>query len=439
MYRNFVEKLNYFFSNNLSIIKNSSWIIIEKLLSIFGLIFITSYVAKYIGPDNFGKLSYAISIFIIIQTVSMLGTDTILFKRISKNRDSGISLMLSTIELRILLYILISILFTLYSIYTTKDHITIIFTISVALSYLFLAIDHYAIYFNAILQSKINVLFNIIGISISLSLRYLIVLFELNIIYFSIPIILTTLLPFIFRCIYFHRKTTLKKIKKRKPYIIYLMKQGLPISISNVSITVYSKISQIFLSLLISNYALGIYTVASTLAYAWLFLPQAVITSYFTKIYSTNNKKEILQLTAYLNLFIIFISVLYLIIIYFFGEKIILILYGIDYIESANIIFYLSIASVFSSLGIVSYRYIVAFSGYSFLSKKMFFTSFLGILLTYVLIKEYAITGAVLASILIEIVSLTVFNYFFKNKLVFFMHIKTILIIFNFSKKHIKE
>ncbi|HHJ1290610.1 TPA: oligosaccharide flippase family protein, partial [Proteus mirabilis] len=96
MYRNFVEKLNYFFSNNLSIIKNSSWIIIEKLLSIFGLIFITSYVAKYIGPDNFGKLSYAISIFIIIQTVSMLGTDTILFKRISKNRDSGISLMLST-------------------------------------------------------------------------------------------------------------------------------------------------------------------------------------------------------------------------------------------------------------------------------------------------------------------------------------------------------
>ncbi|RYI02565.1 polysaccharide biosynthesis protein, partial [Proteus mirabilis] len=164
MYRNFVEKLNYFFSNNLSIIKNSSWIIIEKLLSIFGLIFITSYVAKYIGPDNFGKLSYAISIFIIIQTVSMLGTDTILFKRISKNRDSGISLMLSTIELRILLYILISILFTLYSIYTTKDHITIIFTISVALSYLFLAIDHYAIYFNAILQSKINVLFNIIGI-----------------------------------------------------------------------------------------------------------------------------------------------------------------------------------------------------------------------------------------------------------------------------------
>lgn len=121
-------------NQNYIYIKNSAWIIVEKLLSIFGLIFVTSYVAKYIGPDNFGKLSYVISIFTIIQTISMLGMDTILFRRISKNRFSGINLMMSTIKLRIILYIIVSTLFSSYFIYNTEDYITIAFTISVAIS-----------------------------------------------------------------------------------------------------------------------------------------------------------------------------------------------------------------------------------------------------------------------------------------------------------------
>lgn len=60
----------------------------------------------------------------------------------------------------------------------------------------FLAIDHYAIYFNAVLKSKINVYFNIIGLSLSLLLRYLIVYFKFEIIYLAIPIMLTSIIPF---------------------------------------------------------------------------------------------------------------------------------------------------------------------------------------------------------------------------------------------------
>jgi O-antigen/teichoic acid export membrane protein len=43
----------------------------EKIISIFGLIFVTSFVAKYIGPENFGKLTFAGSLFAIVQTISL--------------------------------------------------------------------------------------------------------------------------------------------------------------------------------------------------------------------------------------------------------------------------------------------------------------------------------------------------------------------------------
>lgn len=416
---------------NLSVIKNSFWLISEKIISIFGLIFITSYVAVYIGPDNFGKLSFAISIFVIIQTLSMLGTDTVLFKRISKNRLSGIKLMLSTTTIRWLIYIIISTIYIIYCIATSDDKVTIIFTISVALSYLFLTVDHYAIYFNAILKSKINVIFNTIGLSFSLGLRYIIVIFKLDISYLAIPIITTTFLPYFFRFIYFHIKKDVLVIKtNKKNYISYLVKSGSPIAISNVSISIYSKISQLCLAILVSNYALGIFTVAFTLAYAWLFIPQSIITSFFSRIYQLKNKQDIIKETAILSTLILVISFVYLIFVYFLGDKLLFYLYGSEYTDSLPLLFYLSISSVLSSFGTIAYRYIVAFSGYSFLSKKMLFTSITGIILTYYLISNYKISGAVASILTIEIFSLTLLNYFFNKGIVFKMHITTIANMF---------
>nr|EKV4725852.1 polysaccharide biosynthesis protein [Klebsiella pneumoniae] len=51
----------------------------EKVISILGLIFITSYVAKYVGPHVFGQIAFATSLFQITQVISQLGSDVIIF------------------------------------------------------------------------------------------------------------------------------------------------------------------------------------------------------------------------------------------------------------------------------------------------------------------------------------------------------------------------
>ena len=60
------------------IISNSLWMMIEKCISIFGLIFVTSYVAKYIGPINFGKIALAATLFGFVQTLTWFGNQEIL-------------------------------------------------------------------------------------------------------------------------------------------------------------------------------------------------------------------------------------------------------------------------------------------------------------------------------------------------------------------------
>jgi len=49
------------------IVSNSLWMMLEKIISMFGLIFVMSYVAKYIGPDNFGKIALATTIFTFVR------------------------------------------------------------------------------------------------------------------------------------------------------------------------------------------------------------------------------------------------------------------------------------------------------------------------------------------------------------------------------------
>lgn len=75
---------------------NAVWMMSEKIISIFGLIFVTSSVAKYVGPNLFGQIALSLSIFQIVQIIAQMGGGTIIFKRLSKNLNSGVLLLNAT-------------------------------------------------------------------------------------------------------------------------------------------------------------------------------------------------------------------------------------------------------------------------------------------------------------------------------------------------------
>ena len=82
---------------------NSLWMMSEKLIAIFGLIFVTSFVAKYIGPENFGKLTFVGSIFAIVQTLSLMGTENVIFQKTAKSRKFGENIIYASRRLRLYL------------------------------------------------------------------------------------------------------------------------------------------------------------------------------------------------------------------------------------------------------------------------------------------------------------------------------------------------
>ncbi|BDX10409.1 TPA: oligosaccharide flippase family protein [Klebsiella pneumoniae] len=138
---------------NKSVFSNSLWMMSEKIISIFGLIFVTSYVTKYVGPNIYGQIAFATSLFQIVQIVSQMGSDVIIFKRLSKNNSSGIKLINETSFIRGVVYIFISIPIVFWSI-ESENNYSLYFIVACCLSCFFTSLDVYSVYYDARLESK---------------------------------------------------------------------------------------------------------------------------------------------------------------------------------------------------------------------------------------------------------------------------------------------
>lgn len=421
--------INMFFEKK--IFSNSLWMMLEKFLGIFGLIFVNSYMAKYIGPENFGKLAFTTSIFIFVQTLSWFGAQNILFKRFSENVQSGIRLAISTQLMRNSIYFIISI-FALIYLWFSSDTLTFVFGVGNFIASYFLVNDFFSIHNNSQLISIVNALTNIIGLFLALTLRFVLVLFEADAYTMIFPIIIMTMIPFFLRKIYFYKKyRKIQNKKNNKKYNNYMFMTGGSLVLSTLSIVLYTQISNIFLAKFTSFADLGVYNVALTLGTAWNFINIALITSYFSRIYATSNDLVELRYLRQIHWLVILVTFSAMTVVFLFGSWGVSVLYGEEFIDAVKLLPFIVFAAMLSALGTISYRYMMKLNGYKYLSIKMLTVSLLSIPLSYFSIQSYGILGAAYCFIVIELFSLTIANYLFKNGCILKMHLN----IFGFKVK----
>ena len=65
--------------------KNTSWLFGEKILRLFLGLFISIWVARYLGPEQFGILSYALSFVGLFTFLATLGLDSIVIRELVKD------------------------------------------------------------------------------------------------------------------------------------------------------------------------------------------------------------------------------------------------------------------------------------------------------------------------------------------------------------------
>ncbi|KAF6665250.1 oligosaccharide flippase family protein [Pantoea anthophila] len=399
----------------LSVMSNAAWMMSEKIISVFGVIFVTSYVAKSFGPTVFGQMAFSTSLFAMVQTVAIFGTETILFKRVSKNASKGLRLMSIARTLRMVLLLVTSVPVLIWVWYNMQENF-LAFALASFVASVFVTQDTFSVYNNARLASRLNTVANATGMLLSFGISFTIAWLRLNPLWLTLSIVSVTLVPYLIKRHNFYQdhQDQMPPREKRTTYVRYLMYAGLPLAISSIFISVQVKAAQMFLAGTAPARDLGLFAAANTISASWIFIPVALITSCFTEIFRERGEVAI-KLAARLNGYVMAVSLLMLLIISLFGERIIIALYGPEYTQSGSLITLLSIATSFSAMGTVAYRYMVKEGGFNYLLRKIVCLMVISLPLSWWLIQGHGIMGAAWSVFLSELLSLTVMNYFFKN------------------------
>jgi O-antigen/teichoic acid export membrane protein len=183
-----------------------------------------------------------------------------------------------------------------------------------------------------------------------------------------------------------------------------LMRDAWPLIFAGMVVSVYMKIDQVMLKEMLDVKAVGVYAAAVKLCEAWYFLPTALIASLFPAVIEAKIKSKTLYDKRVQNLYdlMVWSSIAVALPTTLLADWVILILYGTDFQEAADVLRIYIWAGVFVTLGIASSKWLIAEN----LQRYLFLRTILGALLNVGfnlwLIPIYGIKGAAIATLVAQ-------------------------------------
>ncbi len=394
--------------------------------------FVSILVIRYLGPDNFGLLSYAISFYGLFTALSVLGLESISIRELVKHPDKRDKLLGSVFGLRLIggaitLAIIIIVLLS-----TGESYDTSLLIIVISSSVIFQSFSVVDYYFRSKVEAKYSVYVLSSSVLISAVIKLLMVYWKAPLIYFAIIYSFEFLVAAVgFLMVYKKRGLKISRWKFDKLLSVELLKDSWPLILSGLVVSIYMKIDQVMIKNMLNNEQVGYYAAAVRLSEAWYFIPIAITNSLFPAIVHAKNISEEFYNNRMQKLYdmLAWLSIAIALPVSFFSKEIILILLGNTYASSAPILTIYIWAGVAVFLGVASSQYLIN-ENYTKLS---FFRTFIGmiinVILNFILIPVYGIIGAAVATLISYSLATFSIVFFKKTNKQFIMMLKSVLLI----------
>ncbi|PIZ78817.1 MAG: hypothetical protein COY01_03200 [Candidatus Pacebacteria bacterium CG_4_10_14_0_2_um_filter_40_20] len=385
-------------------LKNTSWIAAARIISLIISFFTIAIIARYLGPENYGKLSYAQNFVALFSAFAALGLDQIIYRDLIAEKDKEAELLGTAFVLRAFFGGITLIATILTAIFLNDDVILTWMIGIIALSFIFQPFGVIGHLFNAHILSKYNSYITIAVAFLLPGLKMAVVYFDEGILYFSVIIALESLV-YAIAYVFLYRKVMYSSplhwsISLRRAQVLLLY--SWPLLMASFSGYIYGRIDQVMIQQFIDSTAVGFYDVAVRLTELLGFFPGVIIASLFPAL--INAKKESLekyrqrfQSLILLCVGISFISALFL---FLLAPYIITLLFGPEFYVAISVTRLYVWSTIGTVLIILMQQYFITENQ----SAHFLFFSILGasinIALNSVLIPIYGIYGATLATLI---------------------------------------
>jgi len=381
--------------------KNTSWLFLEKILRMISGLFIGVWLARYLGPEQFGTFNYVQSFVGLVAIFASLGLDRIVVKAlVDKEFDRYIVLgtaFLSKFGAASVVFFLLLISPDFTNNTSTENH----FIVVLAACSLFGAINVVDFHFQSLVLSRISVIANIIVLSISSVLKIIMIITSQPLSYFVYLLLFdAVVLALLFIVFYVRHSGSVFKWHFNHELMLMMLKQSWPLILTYALVALQMKIDQVMLRNMLNVEAVGQYAAAAKLSEASYFLPIIIVSSLWPAIIKSKQLGEKIYLARIQKLYDL-MSVMALsiaLVLSVSAEFLVVLLLGDSYKEAIMILQIHVWGAVFAYLGLVSGAYLINEK----MTQKNFYRALLGLLanitLNYILIPIFGGQGAAMAT-----------------------------------------
>jgi len=385
------------------IIDNIGWLFIERGVRLGIGLFVGVWLARYLGPEQFGLFSYATAFVALYGALASLGLNGIVVRELVKKPEYSNDILGSAFVLRLLSGLAALGLAIASVIYLrAEDTLSRSLVAILGLSLVVKSSDIIRYWFESRVHSR-YVVWVETGVFLSISaVKVIMIIQEAPLIVFVWLVLAEAVLVSIgLSVMYLKRTGTLTSWSPSLIRAKTLFKDAWPLAMSGIAIMIYMRIDQIMLGEMLGNEAVGIYSAAVKISELWYMVPVIIASSLFPSIVETRLKDKHLygeRLQSLMN-FLVLLALVIAILITLGADRITLILYGDNYSGAANILAIHVWACVFVFLGTAGGKWYLAENLQRIQLYRTISGAIINICLNIILIPMYGGVGAAIATV----------------------------------------
>ncbi len=423
------------------IIGNTSWLFTDQVVRMFLGFFVVIFMARYLGPEGFGKLNYAVALVALLVPFFRFGLDGLIVRDIVKMPQGVGELVGTVIFFRLVGAILACFATTILIQYLRPgDREISIMVFLITFGMVFKALDVTELWFRAELKSKYSVIVMCSAFIASSIFKIILVLTGGSLVYFAGAVLADNVIAgtglVIIYILYGPGIDSLKVSFSRFKDII---KEGWPLIFAGISAIVHMEIDKIMLSNMMSDSEVGIYSAAVNISIIFYFLPIIIMQSSFSTLVKDREGNKRLYYVRLQQLFNVLALLAWFVVlaVVLLAPYIINVIYGIEFATASVVLSIHIFSGIFVFLGQARGVWIVAESFPLLDFWSNFFGAILNILLNLILIDKLGVIGAAWATLITYFFTYIGINVLFKRSMpIFIMQLKAMTLVGWFDKSN---
>ncbi|MBF8278259.1 MAG: flippase [Candidatus Brocadiaceae bacterium] len=386
-----------------NILANTGWLFADRILRMVVGLFVGVWIARYLGPEQFGVYNYALVFVGMFSALSNLGLDGIIVRNVVRD-PARMDTILGTAFFLKLAGGIITLIVSIGAIMALRpgDSVAGWLVGITAVGSLFQAFDTIDFWFQSQVKSKYTVYVRN-GAFLTITLvKILLVLTRSPLIAFAyagLAEIVVGAVGLVFT--YQLHGYSLNKWRMSLPYAKELLADSWPLICSCLAVGFFMKIDQVMLREMAGSESAGIYAAATRISEIWYFIPIIIVSSVSPAIVAAKKAGELLYYRRLRKLFHFTAALAFAIAIptTVLSKYLVLLLFGKSYAAAGPILAIHIWATLFYFLGIVQGPWNVTEGLMNLSLKRTLITAAVNIILNFILIPAYSGIGAAISTV----------------------------------------